>query len=100
MTTAPGASESDNKYFISDSNTELARLVEQERVISRTLGGLLPEHADEAAFVAPLQRVLDAACGPGGWVLEMARAYPHLQVMGFDIDAQMIEYGNTQARVG
>src|SRR5439155_14840173 len=49
---------------------------------------------------APFQRALDAACGPGGWVLELARAYPHMQVMGFDIDAQMIEYANTQARLG
>ena len=30
----------------------------------------------------------------------MARAYPHLQVMSFDIDAQMIDYAITQARGG
>jgi ubiquinone/menaquinone biosynthesis C-methylase UbiE len=99
MTTAPG-SESDNKYFITDSHTELARLVEQERVIAMASGGLLPEHTDEAAFLAPFQRVLDVGCGPGGWALEIARAYPHLQVMGFDLDANMIEYANTQAQVG
>jgi SAM-dependent methyltransferase len=100
MTSASEASGSDNKYFISDSYAELARLVEQERVIARASGGLLPEHADPATFLAPFQRILDVACGPGGWALEMARAYPHLQVMGFDIDANMIEYANTQARVG
>src|SRR5260370_4229042 len=100
MTSQPEPSESDNRYFITDINAELARLVEQERVISKALGGLLPEHADQAAFVAPLQRALDATCGRGGWVLEMARAYPHLQVMGFDINAQMTEYATTQARVG
>ena len=99
MTTTPESSENDNKYFITDSEAELARLVEQERVISRALGGLLPEHADQAAFVAPLQRVLDAACGSGGWVLKMAQTYPHLQVMGFDIDANMISYATTQAKV-
>jgi ubiquinone/menaquinone biosynthesis C-methylase UbiE len=100
MTTRPEPSESANKYFITDSNTELARLVEQARVISKASGGLFPEHADQAAFVAPFQRVLDVAGGPGGWVLELAQAYPHVQVMGFDIDAQMIGYANTQARVG
>ena len=98
MTATP--EDRDNKYFITDSEAELARLVEQERVYSKALGGLLPEHADQAAFVAPLQRVLDAACGSGGWVLNMAQTYPHLQVMGFDIDAKMISYATTQAQVG
>ena len=100
MTTAPGSEDRDNKYFITDSEAELARLVEQERVISKALGGLLPEHADQAAFVAPMQRVLDVACGSGGWVLNMAQTYPHLQVMGFDIDANMISYATTQAQIG
>src|SRR5579864_7354956 len=100
MTTTPESSDSANKYFISDSEAELARLVEQERVISRALGGLLPEHADQAAFVAPMQRALDVACGSGGWVLNMAQTYPHLQIMGFDIDANMISYATTQAQVG
>lgn len=100
MTTASGSESSDNKYFITDSEAELARLVEQERVYSMALGGLLPEHTDQAAFVAPFQRVLDVACGSGGWVLNMAQTYPHLQVMGFDIDANMISYATTQARVG
>ncbi len=100
MTTASGSEDRDNKYFITDSEAELARLVEQERVISKALGGLLPEHADQAAFVAPMQRVLDVTCGSGGWVLGMAQTYPHLQVMGFDIDANMISYATTQAQVG
>jgi ubiquinone/menaquinone biosynthesis C-methylase UbiE len=93
-------SKSENTYFIHDSAAELARLVEQEHTLARALGGLLPEHPDQSAFLAPFQRVLDAACGSGGWVLELARMYPHLQVMGFDIDARMIAYANTQAHVG
>ena len=98
--TTPRSLESDHPYFISDSQAELARLVERERVIAKALGGLLPEHADQAAFVAPLQRVLDAGCGTGGWAIDLAQAYPHLQVMGFDSDANMIEYATTQARRG
>jgi ubiquinone/menaquinone biosynthesis C-methylase UbiE len=100
MTTEPGSPDRDNKYPITDSEAELARLVEQERVISKALGGLLPEHANQAAFVAPMQRVLDVTCGSGGWVLGMAQTYPHLQVMGFDIDTNMISYATTQAKVG
>jgi len=90
----------DNKYFITDSDAELARLVEQERALTRALGGLLPEQTDQAAFVEPLQRVLDAACGSGGWAIHLAQTYPHLQVMGFDIDANMIGYATTQATAG
>ena len=100
MSTPPEQSSSESTYFIHDSAAELARLVEQERALARALGGLLPEHSDQSAFLAPFQRVLDAACGSGGWVLELAWMYPHLQVMGFDIDARMIAYANTQAEVG
>ncbi|TMC21408.1 MAG: methyltransferase domain-containing protein [Chloroflexi bacterium] len=101
MTTPPESSEAyDKKYFISDSDAELARLVEQERALTRALGGLLPEQSDQVAFVEPLQRVLDAACGSGGWAIHLAQTYPHLQVMGFDIDANMISYATTQAIAG
>src|SRR5436305_13500933 len=89
-----------NNYFIKGSEAELARLVEQERMISWALGGLLPEQTDQAAFVAPLQRVLDATCGSGGWVRDLARIYPHVQVMGFDSDANMIDYATTLGQVG
>jgi ubiquinone/menaquinone biosynthesis C-methylase UbiE len=94
----PEKSESD--YFIKGSGAELARLVEQERAFTRALGGLIPEHPDLDTFLAPFHRILDVACGSGGWVLSLAQAYPHLEVMGFDIDERMINYANTQARVG
>lgn len=103
MATTPEPIESGkpkSMYFVENSGAELARLVEQERAFAKAFGGLLPEHDDEANFVAPLQRVLDVACGSGAWVLEMAQTYPHLEVMGFDIDARMINYANTQARAG
>lgn len=100
MATTPEQSKSESAYFIHDSGAELARLVGQEHALAKALGGLLPEHPDPSAFLAPFQRLLDAACGSGGWVLSIAQAYPHLQVMGFDIDARMIAYANTQAQVG
>ena len=87
----------DSSYFIKDSGAELARLVEQERAFAKALGGLLPEQPGEAAFLAPMRGVLDVACGSGGWALTLAQAYPHLEVMGFDIDERMINYANTQA---
>lgn len=99
MATTPNHSTGESTYFIKDSGAELARLVEQERFFQKALGGLLPEYADLPAFLAPFHRVLDVACGSGGWVLEMARQYPHIEVIGFDIDARMIDYANTQAQV-
>ena len=98
MTIRPDPCQS--SYFIKDSGAELARLVEQERVFTRALGGLLPEHPDLDRFLAPMQRVLDVACGSGAWALSLAQTYPHLQVEGFDIDERMIKYANTQARAG
>jgi ubiquinone/menaquinone biosynthesis C-methylase UbiE len=103
MVTTPepyGLPQNDSDYFIQDSGAELARLVEQERAFEQALGGLLTEYADEKAFVEPLQRVLDVACGSGGWALQMAHTYPHLEVFGCDIDERMINYANSQARVG
>jgi len=100
MTTNPEPSQRDSSYFIEESGTELARLLERERFFSRILGGSLPEHADQAAFLAPFQRVLDIACGSGGWVLELAQRYPHLQVEGVDIDARAIRYATAQAQAG
>ncbi len=92
--------KSESRYFVKDSGAELARLVEQEQAFTRALGGLIPEHPDLDTFLAPFHRILDVACGSGGWVLSLAQAYPHLEVMGFDIDERMISYANTQARVG
>jgi ubiquinone/menaquinone biosynthesis C-methylase UbiE len=99
MATTPESSRQENTYFIQDSGAELARVIELERVLTRGMGGLLPEHPDPSALVASFHRVLDVACGPGGWSLDLVQAYPHLQVEGFDIDQRMIDYANSQARV-
>lgn len=86
--------------FIADKEAEVARLIEQERIIASVFGGLLPEHADQAAFVDPFQRVLDFACGSGGWAIHMAQTYPHLQIIGTDLDANMIDYATSLAQAG
>jgi ubiquinone/menaquinone biosynthesis C-methylase UbiE len=46
-----------------------------------------------------MHRVLDGACGPGGWALEVAFTHPDIEVVGFDISQAMIDYANAQARV-
>lgn len=83
-------------YFIdAESGAEMARLIDQDYVITKGMGGLFSEQAD----IAHLQSVLDLGCGPGGWALEVAFQYPDRQVMGVDISQAMIQYAQTTARV-
>jgi len=44
-----------------------------------------------------MHAIVDAACGPGGWVLDTAFAYPMTQVIGIDISRKMVEYARAQA---
>ena len=67
----------------------------QDRLITRGMGGLFPERED----VASMHTILDVACGPGGWVLDVAYAYPKVEVVGIDISRTMIEYARAQAQV-
>ena len=87
-------SQSENTYILGDSSAEMVRLIEQDRHFTRAMGGLLPEQTD----LSSIHRVLDVGCGPGGWALELAQAYPQMQVVGIDISARMIDYANAQAR--
>ena len=42
--------------------------------------------------------LLDLACGPGGWVMEWAATYPHIEAWGVDISTLMIEYAQQTAQ--
>jgi ubiquinone/menaquinone biosynthesis C-methylase UbiE len=88
--------QSGASYFIDAENAaEMARLTNQDRIMSKAMGGLFTQRADLTTF----HDVLDIACGPGGWAIDMARAYPDKQVTGIDISQLMIEYANYQASV-
>lgn len=78
-----------------ESGAEMARLLDQDRTLTACMGGLWTELGN----VEAIHDVLDVACGPGGWAQEVAIAYPHLQVTGFDISHAMIEYASMQARI-
>src|SRR2546429_2183807 len=82
-------------YFVQDrqNEEELRRLVDQDRLVTASMGGVLPEQANPSAF----GRVLDVACGPGGWVIEAAQTYPEMSLVGIDINQHMIEYARAQA---
>jgi ubiquinone/menaquinone biosynthesis C-methylase UbiE len=97
MTTRDDQPKSGNVY-ISDpeSGAEMARLIDQDRLVTNGMGGLFPERSNDFSGI---HRVLDGACGPGGWALEVAFRYPDIEVIGFDVSQAMIDYANAQARV-
>ena len=86
---------SKNTYVIDAENAaEMARLITQDRILTRCMGGLFQPQLD----LTGLHNILDIACGPGGWALDVARAYPALQVTGIDISRIMTEFDRYQAR--
>src|SRR6266700_1697380 len=96
MTAPVDPPDSKNVYFNNpESGAETARLLDQDRLITRGMGGLFSERET----LSGIQRILDVACGPGGWAQEVAFAYPEIEVVGFDISRAMIDYANAFARV-
>lgn len=72
---------------------ELARLVLQDNLFNEVIPRFPPLH-----FVpSKHDRILDVACGPGGWALQVAQAFPEASVVGVDISPQMIQYARAQA---
>jgi SAM-dependent methyltransferase len=78
-----------------EAAAETVRLVEQDQLLTQAMGGLFPENPD----LSRVRVVLDIGCGPGGWALEVAFRYPHINVIGIDINPTMVEYAFAQARV-
>jgi SAM-dependent methyltransferase len=94
MTTS---SSDDNTYLLDpESPTELARLINQDQIMTRAMGGPLAEQS--ADTLLPIRHILDLGCGPGGWVLDTAFAYPDIEVCGVDISKIMVDYANARAR--
>jgi ubiquinone/menaquinone biosynthesis C-methylase UbiE len=85
----------DNTYVLDpESPTEMARLINLDRVMTSAMGGPfsgVPRLPEEA-------KVLDLACGPGSWVLDVAFEHPNFEVAGVDISSTMIGYANARAR--
>ncbi len=88
------STNSQSDYFIdTESAAEMARLIQQDMMITRKMGGPLAEQADPSSF----STVLDLGCGPGGWVLDVAFACPDAEVAGIDVSKTMTSYGNARA---
>ncbi len=77
------------------SGAEMARLLDLDPMVTEMLGGLFPQDV----ALSRIRRVLDLACGPGGWVQEVAFHHPDIDVTGIDISPEMVEYARALARV-
>jgi ubiquinone/menaquinone biosynthesis C-methylase UbiE len=89
--------EHPSAYIVQDreSRDEMTRLEIQDKMLTAGMGGVLPELADPTS----LRRVLDVGCGTGGWLMEMAKAYPMIErLIGADISSKMLEYARAQAK--
>ncbi len=81
-------------YPIDPENAvEMARLLNQDTMMTKAMGGPLSEQGENAFF----HDVLDLACGPGGWVLDIARMLPEANVTGTDISTRMTNYARATA---
>jgi ubiquinone/menaquinone biosynthesis C-methylase UbiE len=97
MTTPGEPSTGSNIYFNDpESGAEMARLIDQDRLITQGMGGPLPEQSND---FAGLHRILDIGCGPGGWLLDIAFEHPELEVVGIDISRAMTSYAQARAEV-
>jgi|SRR5579859_4476061 len=87
---------SENSYAIdTESTAEMVRLLEQDLILTRHMGGLFPADLD----LSTVHDILDIASGSGGWVQEVAVAYPDKQVTGTDISQSMLSFARTRASV-
>lgn len=86
----------EDNLYITDAELllEMARLLDQDVLLTREVSGLLPSDVSPEQSSA----VLDLGCGPGGWVREVARVYPHLQVTGIDLSRRVIDYAVASAQ--
>lgn len=83
-------------YFVQDRGNveELQRLQIQDRLVTESMGGVLPEQADPTIF----ERVLDVGCGTGGWLIAVAKAFPTTALLvGVDTSSKMISFAQAQA---
>jgi SAM-dependent methyltransferase len=93
---APAPEQNHEGYVVdAESAAEMARLIRQEQALSQAMGGIFSTEID----LSHVNRIVDLACGPGYWALEVAYAYSDLEVVGIDISERMINYASAQARI-
>jgi ubiquinone/menaquinone biosynthesis C-methylase UbiE len=90
----PSGTPTHEGYVVDAENAaEMARLMLQDHLLTKAMGGPLAEQND----LAHIYRVLDIGCGPGGWLLDVVAQHPQIQAVGIDISQLMIAYANNLA---
>ncbi|KIM19454.1 hypothetical protein M408DRAFT_83532 [Serendipita vermifera MAFF 305830] len=76
-------------YFLPTDDDEWTRLNKQHIAIFVGLGALYPVPDVVRSILAPkegeVKRILDLGCGTGLWATEMAKEFPHCEVLGVDL---------------
>jgi SAM-dependent methyltransferase len=85
-----------NTYYTNpESAPEMVRLRKQDQLLTKYMGGLFPDSID----LSQIHDILDLACGPGGWVFDVAYTHPKKHVVGVDVSQTLIEYARAEAKV-
>jgi SAM-dependent methyltransferase len=94
--TSTDPSQPENGYvFNLESGPEVTRLIHQDRLFATALGEELPESLD----LSDAHDILDIACGPASWALDIAYRYPKINVVGIDISDSVLEFARARAHV-
>lgn len=94
MPTPLNPRENTSSYIVNPEDPgETPRLLALDEAITQGLGDLLPSTID----LTQVSMLLDLACGPGAWAIQVAQAYPELDVVGVDVSRAMIRYANGRA---
>ncbi|HTK08662.1 MAG TPA: class I SAM-dependent methyltransferase [Ktedonobacteraceae bacterium] len=92
-----GQQDTEQGPFVSgqfNSAAEVARITKRQQLMIDNVGGLFPERCG----LSSIQRILDIACGPGIWALEVAFTYAQIEVVGIDPNRTNIRYAQAQAQ--
>ncbi|HKF38253.1 MAG TPA: methyltransferase domain-containing protein [Ktedonobacteraceae bacterium] len=78
-----------------ENGAEMVRLSNLHRLLTQYMDGLFPQDIN----TAPLQRVLDLACGPGDWVQDVAFERQDIDIFGIDSSRSLITHASAMAGV-
>lgn len=81
IVTENGRTYGNQTYFLPCDQAEQDRLAIQHQVFLQALKGKLTT----TPITHHTRRVLDLGTGPGDWAVDMAKHYPHLEVVGVDM---------------
>lgn len=88
--------KSQETYFVNaELIEEMVRLMRQANLVTEAMGGVLPDQDEQT--LAGIRDVLDLACGPGEWVMQVASEHPNFRVSGVDKSRRMIAFASVQA---